>query len=267
MTINVRNKGANGEREVCDLLQPIVDAVAAKRGLVAPRLRRNVEQCQVGGEDIVGLPWYSIEVKRCERVELDKWWRQAQVQATRRASGSTAWDALARGGWRVVEAGAREEAARGSGGAAGASRGRVGGGSTLSGVVGAGQGGTGLVGPLVHRPTELAGGVAVAGIAGGPFGAWARGRGIVPAVNAGHLPGGLGGPMVHRPTELLNRLESAPEGQREPILIWRQNRQPWAVRCRVTVKAGVDSLCIDVDMPLDAWIGVLASELAVRLGG
>lgn len=259
MTINVRNKGANGEREVCDLLQPIVDAVAAKRGLIAPRLRRNVEQCQVGGEDIVGLPWYSIEVKRCERVELDKWWRQACVQATRRASGSTAWDALARGGWRVVEAGAREEAAR-------ASRGRVGGGSTLSGVVGAGQGGTGLTGPLVAGGA-VAGGVAVAGIAGGPLGAWARSRGIAPAVNAGHLPGGLGGPLVHRPTELLNRLEQAPEGQREPILIWRQNRQPWAVRCRVTVKAGVDSLCIDVDMPLDAWIGVLASELAVRLGG
>lgn len=252
MTINVRNKGANGEREVCDLLQPIVDAVAAKRGLVAPRLRRNVEQCQVGGEDIVGLPWYSIEVKRCERVELDKWWRQAQVQATRRASGSTAWDALARGGWRVVEAGAREEAARGS-------QGRVGGGSGLGRGDGAGQGGTGLEVPLVASG-------AVAGIAGGPFGAWARGRGIVPAVNAGHLPGALGGPLVHRPTELLNRLESAPEGQREPVLIWRQNRQPWAVRCRVTVKAGVDSLCIDVDMPLDAWIGVLASELAVRLG-
>lgn len=255
MTINVRNKGANGEREVCDLLQPIVDAVAAKRGLVAPRLRRNVEQCQVGGEDIVGLPWYSIEVKRCERVELDKWWRQAQVQATRRASGSTAWDALARGGWRVVEAGAREEAARGS-------QGRVGGGSTLSGVVGAGQGGTGLAVPLVAP-----GAVAGADFAGGPFGAWARGRGIVPAVNPKPLPGGLGGPLVHRPTELLNRLAQAPEGQREPILIWRQNRQPWAVRCRVTVKAGVDSLCIDVDMPLDAWIGVLASELAVRLGG
>lgn len=271
MTINVRNKGANGEREVCDLLQPIVDAVAAQRGLVAPRLRRNVEQCQVGGEDIVGLPWYSIEVKRCERVELDKWWRQACVQATRRASGSTAWDALARGGWRVVEAGAREEAAR-------RSQGRVGGGSTLprevgvvpvAQAVGGAPGGSGVpvAGGAFSANCGPAGPFIGADFAGGPFGAWARSRGIVPAVNAGHLPGGLGGPVVHRPTELLNRLESAPEGQREPVLIWRQNRQPWAVRCRVTVKAGVDSLCIDVDMPLDAWIGVLASELAVRLGG
>lgn len=256
MNINVRAKGANGEREVCDLLQPIVDRVAAEHGLVAPRLRRNVEQCQVGGEDIVGLPWYSIEVKRVERVEIDKWWRQACVQATRRAAGSTSWDALVRGGWRVVEAGAREESARRSGGRGDASQGREGGGAALPsvGVAGPGPAGGGA-GP----------------VGGSPLDSWARSRGLVavaPASTSQEGAGGRFGGVVDQWTDRrLDRLAGASEGSREPILIWRQNRQPWLVRCRARIVAGVDSLCIDVDMPIDRWLAVLASELAARLRG
>lgn len=98
--INVRQKGANGEREVCDLLQPTVDHVAKECGVEAPRLHRNLMQYSVGGEDIVGLPWYSIEVKRCEKLELAKWWEQAVTQAGRKAATATAFEELAEGGWR-----------------------------------------------------------------------------------------------------------------------------------------------------------------------
>jgi hypothetical protein len=254
MAINVRNKGANGEREVCDLLQPVVDRVAAEHGLVAPRLRRNVEACQVGGEDIVGLPWYSIEVKRVERIELDKWWRQACVQATRRSAGSTSWDALARGGWRVVEAGGQSARPSGAGEAARGSCGREGGGSEVPRGEGQGMAGGPVAGQVVAS-------------VGGPLGVWAFGRGLVVGASR-EAPREVFVPsVVGRVDRRLDRLERASGGDREPVLIWRQNRQPWSVRCRANIVAGVDTLCIDVDMPLDAWIGVLARELGVRLSG
>lgn len=107
------SKGKRGEREVCDELQPVVDSVATSLGMTAPRIRRNLQQSGDGGEDILGLPWYAIEVKRCETLALDKWWQQCVTQARRKAAMATAWDDLSRGGWRKVAAStlAREEAA------------------------------------------------------------------------------------------------------------------------------------------------------------
>lgn len=107
------SKGKRGEREVCDELQPIVDTVATSLGMAAPRIRRNLQQSGDGGEDIIGLPWYAIEVKRCETLALDRWWQQCVTQARRKAAMASAWDDLTRGGWRrVAEAtGAREAAA------------------------------------------------------------------------------------------------------------------------------------------------------------
>lgn len=107
------SKGKRGEREVCDELQPVVDSVATSLGMTAPRIRRNLQQSGDGGEDILGLPWYAIEVKRCETVALDRWWQQCVTQARRKAAMASAWDDLTRGGWRKVAAatGAREAAA------------------------------------------------------------------------------------------------------------------------------------------------------------
>ena len=85
--INSRQKGANGEREFAAVLQKVVNEVALLCGYVPPTIRRNTEQSQIGGEDLTGLPWYSFEIKRCERVELDKWWQQTCTQAARKASG------------------------------------------------------------------------------------------------------------------------------------------------------------------------------------
>lgn len=115
--INARQKGARGELEVAAILQKVVTEVALICGLAAPTIRRNVEQVQVGGEDLVGVPWWSFEVKRVERVDLDKWWEQTCVQARRKAPGASSWDALAKGGWRRLgqAAQAREAARVGSG--------------------------------------------------------------------------------------------------------------------------------------------------------
>ena len=109
------SKGKRGEREACDELQPTIDAVAKALGMEAPRIRRNLQQSGDGGEDLIGLPWYAIEVKRCETLNLAAWWRQCVTQARRKAATATAWDDLRRGGWRRVEAAMAPRDARGGG--------------------------------------------------------------------------------------------------------------------------------------------------------
>ena len=69
MTINARNKGASGERELIKLLQRCVDNAG-----VTATLGRNLEQTRSGGVDIVGIDWLSGEIKRCEVLQLEKWW-------------------------------------------------------------------------------------------------------------------------------------------------------------------------------------------------
>ena len=87
--IHVVNKGKTGEREVVDLLATEIyylihqhqyddETKAALHGIV----QRNQNQSAVGGGDIniLGL---SVEVKRCEVLEVDKWWRQCTTSAAR----------------------------------------------------------------------------------------------------------------------------------------------------------------------------------------
>lgn len=76
-----KNKGANGEREVAKLIQPIVDKVYAKRGLESPTIQRNLTQTRGGGFDLDGLDWLAIEVKRQEQLQVNKWWDQTVRQA------------------------------------------------------------------------------------------------------------------------------------------------------------------------------------------
>ena len=134
------SKGKRGEREVCDELQPVVDSVAKELGMAAPRIRRNLAQSGDGGEDIIGLPWYAIEVKRCETLALDKWWRQCVTQARRKAAMASAWDDLTRGGWRRVEAATAPREARTRGGGDEAPS-RAGAGMPLPWLVAAASGG------------------------------------------------------------------------------------------------------------------------------
>lgn len=76
-----RNKGKQGEREIINSLQPIVDDVYGAAGLKVPTLQRNHMQVDEGGYDIVGVPWIAMEVKRCETLHVEKWWEQCVRQA------------------------------------------------------------------------------------------------------------------------------------------------------------------------------------------
>lgn len=76
-----RNKGKRGEREVIDILQPVVNKVFAELGGEAPRLQRNTLQSDRGGYDLVGLAWFAPEVKRQESSGVSAWWAQCKAQA------------------------------------------------------------------------------------------------------------------------------------------------------------------------------------------
>ena len=81
-----RDKGQRGEREVIELLRPVVSEAYAKAGLPEPQLKRNLMQSREGGHDIVGLEWLALEVKRQETLNVNAWWKQA-VQQAERAGG------------------------------------------------------------------------------------------------------------------------------------------------------------------------------------
>lgn len=79
-----RNKGARGEREIIELLQPVVTEAYAAQGYPddwVPVLKRNTMQADGGGFDIHGLEWCALEVKRAETLCLPAWWRQTLRQA------------------------------------------------------------------------------------------------------------------------------------------------------------------------------------------
>jgi len=83
MPINARTKGKTAEREVINkIIQPIVNDVCKALSIVdMPVIARNLQQSDSGGYDLIGLPWYAIEVKRCETLLLSKWWEQTTMQA------------------------------------------------------------------------------------------------------------------------------------------------------------------------------------------
>lgn len=95
--VNAKQKGANGEREVASLLQPVVDrAYMETLGITqreVPKLQRNLLQTREGGYDLVGLDWLALEVKRVEAVgasgqirkgALRGWWLQCVTAASKR---------------------------------------------------------------------------------------------------------------------------------------------------------------------------------------
>jgi len=94
-----RQKGHDGEREIVKLLQPIVEMILGEK-----RLQRNLQQTRQGGHDICGLEHLAIEVKRCETLEIEKWWKQTLRQAA--MLGKDAIPVLFfrqnRGKWRVM---------------------------------------------------------------------------------------------------------------------------------------------------------------------
>jgi Holliday junction resolvase len=66
-----RDKGQRGEREVCKLLEEHLGGA----------FKRNLQQTQEGGHDVLGLKGCAIEVKRCEKLQIERWWKQTTLQA------------------------------------------------------------------------------------------------------------------------------------------------------------------------------------------
>ena len=66
--MNQRNKGANAEREIANILKD--HGIDARRGLVF-----------LGEPDVVGLPGYHLEIKRQETYRIDDWLKQSEEDA------------------------------------------------------------------------------------------------------------------------------------------------------------------------------------------
>lgn len=88
--INIRQKGAEGEREVYKALNPIVQRVMQRLGFPAEQvaaasncIQRNQNQSAVGGNDLSNTFGLSIEVKRQEQLSINTWWQQCTAAAER----------------------------------------------------------------------------------------------------------------------------------------------------------------------------------------
>jgi hypothetical protein len=88
--IDIRQKGAEGEREVIRMLTPVI--IAVMREMEYPQdaintallmVQRNQNQSAVGGNDLSNTFGMSIEVKRQEQLSVNTWWAQCEAAANR----------------------------------------------------------------------------------------------------------------------------------------------------------------------------------------
>lgn len=73
MSAMSRRKGKTGELEVVNLLK--------ERGLKAQRTAPLQAAGGTTDADVIGVEGMHLEVKRCERVEIDKWCAQVELAA------------------------------------------------------------------------------------------------------------------------------------------------------------------------------------------
>ena len=83
--VHALNKGKAAEREVVNLLEPIVQAVYKELdiGTGDKVIQRNQNQSSVGGCDLSNTFGLAIEVKRQETLNLNAWWKQTCKSAER----------------------------------------------------------------------------------------------------------------------------------------------------------------------------------------
>ena len=88
---HARTKGGSGEREACKMFNGIIEGVVTHElnGTIADieqskiMVQRNQNQSAVGGKDLINTMGLSVEVKRCETLQLKKWWKQCLIEARR----------------------------------------------------------------------------------------------------------------------------------------------------------------------------------------
>jgi hypothetical protein len=90
MGINIRQKGAEGERQVAKALNEVIAAVLREQQW-SPEIiagcekcvQRNQNQSAVGGCDLSNVFGLAIEVKRQEQLSVNSWWTQCVASAAR----------------------------------------------------------------------------------------------------------------------------------------------------------------------------------------
>ena len=87
--VNARAKGASAERELCAILTDEMGTT----------VQRQLGAARDGGDDVKLKPW-SIECKRQERIQLQKWWAQAvENSGNQKPMIALRWN---RGEWLVI---------------------------------------------------------------------------------------------------------------------------------------------------------------------
>jgi hypothetical protein len=107
--INVRQKGAEGERQVATALNAVVNAVLQRHGRplpAAPVVQRNQNQSAVGGKDLVGTYGLALEIKRQENLSVNTWWAQCVKSAADLSEQPVLVFRQNNGKWRVMLNGA-----------------------------------------------------------------------------------------------------------------------------------------------------------------
>lgn len=108
-SINIRQKGANGERELCAEMNWIISQVMRRMGYPEDQclramtcVQRNQNQSAVGGNDLTNTFGLSIEVKRQEQLSINTWWAQCEEAANRNGEHPVLLYRQNRGKWKCV---------------------------------------------------------------------------------------------------------------------------------------------------------------------
>ena len=106
--INVRTKGASGEREVATMLNGIIVQVMTAMAFPPEQIaaaeksvQRNQNQTAVGGCDLTNVFGMAVEVKRQESLAIPAWWRQTVAAAERNNELPVLMYRQNRKAWRV----------------------------------------------------------------------------------------------------------------------------------------------------------------------
>lgn len=88
MAIDVRQKGAEGERQVYKMLNDVIAEVLTANGFPPEEIekaktmvQRNQNQTAVGGCDLTNTFGMAIEIKRQENLSINTWWEQTKKSA------------------------------------------------------------------------------------------------------------------------------------------------------------------------------------------
>jgi hypothetical protein len=109
MGINIRQKGAEGERQVAKALNAVLADVLTRNdwspeavNACTNCIQRNQNQSAVGGNDLNNVFGLGIEVKRQEDLSVNSWWSQCVQGAARNKEFPVLVYRQNHGAWRVV---------------------------------------------------------------------------------------------------------------------------------------------------------------------